>query len=715
VSGGLFNPYWYRVRGLRPCLRGHVKIHRQEYRGERWYLLHDSASGRHHRFSPVAYSLIALMDGRRTLEEIQDATDRRLGDDAPTQGETIHLISQLHVADVIRCDVTPDASEVFDRFAAQHKSSRRSRFANPLYIRLPLFDPDAFLERWLPVVRPVFSGWGLAAWLAVVVWGVALAGTNWRALAAVDLESVLDPLNLALLVVTYPLVKAIHELGHAFATKAWGGEVHEVGIMFLVFAPVPYVDASAAWAFREKGRRMTVGAAGVMVELFLAAIALAVWLETEPGIVHGIAWNIMLIGGTSTLLFNGNPLLRFDGYYVLADAIEIPNLAGRAQKHLAYLFQHYVLGLPERRRIMTAPGEKAWFVCYGVGAFVYRIAITIGIAFFVATKFFVVGVLLAIWGLAMQTLVPAVRSLRRLMRDPRVPRKLGRVTAGSAVVVTAAILLLFVVPMPVRTHAEGVVWPPEQSQVRAGGAGFVRRILARPGTHVERGEPLVEIDDPIQRKRIRALAARERELRTRYQAARVEDLAQSDIVLEELETARAELAQERQRGQERTVRSPATGTFVLPVAQNLPGRYVERGEVLGYVADFAAPTVRALVSQADIGRVRTRTRGVEVRLAERVRDVIPAHLSRELPTATRQLPSMALGAAGGGRMAVDRRDAEGLTAVDTFFQFDLELPPETSVRAIGGRVFVRFDHGSSALAPLAFESLRRLFLGRLGV
>jgi putative peptide zinc metalloprotease protein len=715
MSGGLVDPYWYRVRGLRPSLRSHVEIHRQEYRGERWYLLHDAASGRHHRFSPAAYCMIALIDGRRTLEEIHDATARRLGDAAPTQGETIHLISQLHAADAIRCDVAPDAREVFSRFATQQKTSRRSRFANPLYVRLPLFDPDAFLERWLPVVRPLFSSWGFAAWLVVVAWGVMLAGSNWRALTSVDLESVFDPLNLALLVVTYPFVKAIHEMGHAFATKAWGGEVHEVGIMFLVFAPVPYVDASAAWAFREKGRRMAVGAAGVMVELFLAALALPIWLETQPGVVHGIAWNVMLIGGTSTLLFNGNPLLRFDGYYVLSDAIEIPNLAGRAQKHLASLFQHYVLGLPERRRMVTARGEQTWFVCYGLAAFAYRIAITVGIAFFVATKFFVVGVLIAIWGVTMQTLVPAVRSLLRLLRDPRVPRQLARVAVGGAASVAAAILLLFVVPVPVRTHAEGVVWPPEQSQVRAGGAGFVRRILARPGTHVERGEPLIEIDDPIQRKRIRALAARERELRTRYHAARVEDLVQSDIALEDLETVRAELAQERQQRRERTVRSPAAGTFVLPVAQNLPGRYVERGEVLGYVADFAAPTVRALVSQADIGRVRARTRNVEVRLAERIGDVIPARLSRELPTATRRLPSMALGAAGGGHVAVDRRDAEGLTAVDTFFQFDLALPPETSVRAIGGRVFVRFDHGSSALAPLAVESLRRLFLGRLGV
>jgi putative peptide zinc metalloprotease protein len=423
----------------------------------------------------------------------------------------------------------------------------------------------------------------------------------------------------------------------------------------------------------------------------------------------------MLIGGISTLFFNGNPLLRFDGYYVLADAIEIPNLARRSTQHLGYLLEHYVLGLPERRRVFSAPGEKTWFVVYGIAAFLYRIAITIGIAFFVATKFFVVGVLLAIWGVSMQTLVPVVRGLARLRRDPRISSAPGRVAAGTAAALVAALALLFALPVPVRTYAEGVVWPPERSQVRAAGSGFVQRILVRPGTYVQQGDPLIRIDDPLLRTRIRTLEARERELRTRYHAKRIENLVQSDIVREELDSLRAELTRERRRAQDHIVRSPSTGTFVLPVAENLPGRHVERGEVLGYVADFAAPTVRALVSQTEIGRVSTRTRRVEVRLAERIGQVIPARLIRAQPTASRDLPSMALGAAGGGRLAVDRRDREGLTAVETFYQLDLALPQETWVHGIGGRVFVRFDHGSSALAPLVFASVRRMFLGRLGV
>ena len=123
---------------------------------------------------------------------------------------------------------------------------------------------------------------------------------------------------------------------------------------------------------------MTVAAAGMAVELFVAALALFLWLNVESGRVSAIAYNVMLIGGVSTLLFNGNPLLRYDGYYVLADWIEIPNLAQRSTRYLGYLLQHYILGVDDAVSPVTAPGERAWFICYGIASFCYRLFILAG-------------------------------------------------------------------------------------------------------------------------------------------------------------------------------------------------------------------------------------------------------------------------------------------------------------------------------------------------
>ena len=273
------------------------------------------------------------MNGERSLQEIWDTVCDQLGDDAPTQDETIQLLARLHASDLLQADVPPDSLELFRRFERDERSRRWRRFANPLSVRFPLLDPERFLTWALPAVQPLFGRLGFAVWLAVVFAASLLAGAHWHDLTHELADRALAPENLLILALVYPLVKALHECGHGFATKVWGGEVHEAGIVLLVLMPIPYVDASASTAFRSRRRRIVVSAAGMMVELFLAALALFVWLLVEPGTVRDAAWNVMLIGSLSTLLFNGNPLLRFDGYYVLADAVEIPNLKARSTQY----------------------------------------------------------------------------------------------------------------------------------------------------------------------------------------------------------------------------------------------------------------------------------------------------------------------------------------------------------------------------------------------
>ena len=458
-----------------------------------------------------------------------------------------------------------------------------------------------------------------------------------------------------------------------------------------------------------------VGAAGIAVELFLAAVGTFVWIAVEPGFVRHVAYAVMLVGGLSTLFFNGNPLLRFDGYYVLADWIEIPNLSARSTEQLTYLFDTYVLGLPERRARHSTDGERPWLVVYGICAFVYRLFIGFAIALFVASRFFVLGVVIAIGSVARQTVVPLVRSVARLHHDPRVPEKRGRVMAALAGLAASLVLGLFVLPVPVWTSTQGIVWLPEQAQVRAGADGFVLKVLKAPGATVERGEPLLETFDPENAARLQVLEAQVRELRAHLQNVYLEDQVEAEIAQEELEARQAELARVRALADAAVIRSPAAGSFVLPQARDLPGHFVSRGKVLGYVANHEQPIVRAVVSQADVTFVRGRIESVAVRLADRIGEVVPATVQREVPQASERLPSMALGAMGGGPFAVDTRDPDGMTAAEKLFQVDLALPADARIGGIGERVYVRFEHGNEPLAKRGFRAVRRLFLGRLGV
>ena len=343
----LLSPHWYRVAYLKPRLRSGVRVSRQQVRGQTWYVLTDPVSGRHHRFNGLAYALIAGCDGQLTIDDIWAQRVDADGDDAPTQAQAIEVFAQAFSANLLGGDVAPDAGGVMKAQGKRHAQRRRGAL-NPLSFKLPLWDPDRFLDAQVHRVQWCFGS--AARWLLLVLLAVAgfLLATNFSEILRATATQLEHGRMLILLWIAYPVVKALHELAHAFAVKAYGGEVHEMGVTMLMLTPVPYVDASASIAFEDKRQRVTVGAAGIAAELLLASAALVLWLLLEPGLPRDAALAVLFIGGVSTLLVNGNPLLRFDGYHVLCDALELPNLAQRSQRLWHAVGKRLALGLAAR-------------------------------------------------------------------------------------------------------------------------------------------------------------------------------------------------------------------------------------------------------------------------------------------------------------------------------------------------------------------------------
>ncbi len=676
-------------------------------------MLEDKSSGRYFRFSSAVNQFVGLMNGERTVQEIWDSVCEKLGDNAPTQDEVIQLLGQLHASDVLQCDVSPDSMELFRRFDKKRSKDWKQRLASPLFVKFPLLDPEEQLERWLPLVSPLFTWAGALIWLCVVCAAAVLAVSHWSALTHNFADHALAPTNLLILALTYPVTKAVHELGHAFATKIWGGEVHEMGITMLAFMPIPYVDCSSASAFLDKRQRMIVGAAGIIVEFFLAALALFVWLNVQPGIVREIAFNVMLIGGVSTLFFNGNPLLRFDGYYVLADAVEIPNLATRSRKYLSYLFIRYVFGVREARSPVTAPGEAGWFLVYGTASMLYKFFVMFVIIVFISAKFFVIGLMLAGWIIATQIFLPIVKQVSFVLLSPQIQRHRVRAVATTFLTLIAVIVLLFLVPVPSRTMAEGVVWLPEQSQVKAAINGTVVRVLAAPDSRVEPGEPLFETEDPFLPVNVKLIESQLRELSVRYDAQRRVDRVRAQIIKEEMAAIQANLADARDRLGRLIVRSEVAGKFIVPNADDLPGRFIKQGETLGYITDSSPITARVVLKQGEYALVRERTLEVEARFSDRIDEPLEATIKREVPAANYLLPSKVLGRIGGGRIPVDPLDSRGTKALEKIFQIDVEIHERKEVPHIGKRVYLRFNHGNEPVAQQLYRALSRLLLGLL--
>jgi len=714
MSESLFSPSWYRVAKLKPKLRGHGHVYRHTYRGELWYVLQDHSRSRYYRFSPTAYHLIGQMSGKHTVQELWESACERFGDDAPTQQDVVQLLSQLHGADMLLSGVPPDTAELLRRSKKVERAKWGQRLRSPMALRFPLVDPEKFLSRTVALVRPMFGVFGAVLWLAVVAAAVVMAGLHWSELTENVVDRVLSAQNLLVLWLAYPFVKILHELGHGYAVKVWGGEVHEMGVMLLVLMPIPYVDASAASQFPVKHRRLVVGAAGILVELFVASLAVFLWVAMEPGLVRSVAFNVILIGSVSTLLFNGNPLLRFDGYYIFADLVEIPNLAQRGTKYLGYLWQRYVFRAKPKPP-HCSPGERGWFVVYTISAFVYRAFVYVAIVLFIAGKFFFIGVILAMWATYSMAVAPLVKALKYVASSPALRDKRSRAVLLTTATVLIVLVLVLVVPFPLRTRTEGVVWVPEESLVRAGTGGFVRDVTAESGASVVKDEIVVECWDPLLMANARVLQAQLEELQSRYDAALVSDRVQVKILRKEIEDVRKEIARAEERLNALELRSPIDGVFVTPRAQDLPGRYVRQGELLAYVLYVRRPTIRVVVPQSNVDLVRRRTRDVEVRLAERLDRALPAVIKREVPEAAERLPSTALGSAGGGEIAIDPSDSGGTRTFETLFQFDLELDESVDEVFVGGRVYVRFDHGWEPLARRWYRSIRQLFLKRFNV
>jgi putative peptide zinc metalloprotease protein len=711
----VFSPSWYRVAGLKPRLRGHAHIRRHDYRGEVWYVLQDHASGRYYRFTPEVYQVIGQMDGERTVQELWENAAGRLGDDAPTQGEMIQLLSNLHNADVLLCDVPPDSVELLRRADRVQRARWTQNLRSPMAMRFPLVDPEKFLARTIGLVRPFLTVYGALLWLAVVGTAGVLVGMHWSELTENVVDRVFSAQNLVVLLLAYPFVKIVHELGHGYMAKAWGGEVHEMGIMLIVLMPIPYVDASAASEFRSTHRRVLVGAAGIIVELFLASLAVFFWLSLDQGVLRSVAYNVILIGSVSTILFNGNPLLRYDGYYVLADILEIPNLAQRGAQYLGYLVKRFPLAIKKEIPPYTGPGEPFWLVFYTVTSFLYRIFIYTAIILVIAGKFFFIGVLLALWSAFSLVVAPIYRGLRFLVANPALRESRPRALALTALVLAILVPLLFVIPFPCRTRAEGVVWVPEESLARAGTAGFADRVVAPPDSMVRKDQLLVVCRDPLLDSQVKVLQARLEEQLARYDAANATDKVEVQVVREEIASTRAELTRAQERFQELEVRSPSDGRWILPNAQDLPGRYLKQGDLVGYVLEIDRPTVRVVVPQSTVDLVRQRCRRVDVRMVEQVAPVQQAVIRREVPGGLERLPSTVLGRSGGGEIATDPRDTQGTKAFEKMFQFDLELTRPLDRVFVGGRVYVRFDHGPEPLAFQWYRQIRQMFLRRFNV
>jgi putative peptide zinc metalloprotease protein len=707
MSATLLSPNWYRVAYLRPRLRAGLQVSRHTVRGEQWLVVTNPMTGTHHRFNQVAWKLVASCDGQRSLDEAWSALVDAAGDTAPTQDEAIAIAGQALSAHILVGDVPPDAASVV-RLHDRRVGRTRRQAINPLAFRLPLWNPDTFLDRHLPHLAWLFAPTALRICLALAALSALLALIHAQALAADAQRLLSEPRGLLLTWCAYPVIKALHELAHGFMIKAHGGAVRQMGVSLLLLMPVPYVDASASAVFENKRARAGVAAAGIVVELLLAGLGLGVWLVLEPSLARDAAIAVVLVGGLSTLLVNGNPLLRFDGYHVLCDLAELPNLAQRSRAHWLNLLQRRVLGLPSAQAQGLARGERPWLLAYTPLSWAMRTVLLCVLALALAQAWPAASLVLALAALWLGVAGPLGKGMVWVLRAPELHQRRVRAVATVGSGVAAVLVLAFAAPLPQRSHAPAVVRLPDEAEVRLQAAGFVERFLVPDGATVDAGDAIAVLSNPVLLADVARVHASWQEAEVEHTRLRDTDPRAAAQAGDRVAQFRGELLSLQAQRDALQVRARTGGRITLDSHRNRVGMFLPQGHLLAQVLPDTAPLVRALVGNSDIALVRDNTASATVMLASGGTP-LAAQMQGAVPQATFQLPSSALGVAGGGHIAVDPADSKGLTARTPHFQVDLSLPVQVRP-PIGTRAMVTFEHGPGSAADWLARQMRVAFL-----
>jgi len=450
------------------------------------------------------------------------------------------------------------------------------------------------------------------------------------------------------------------------------------------------------------------------VELAMASLAAVVWANTRDGsAANAIAYNMMFIASVSTLLFNANPLLRYDGYYILSDLIEIPNLAQRGKQYIYYLVRKHGWGVRRAQNPAHTRGEKFWLFTYAVASFIYRIFVCIAILLFVASRLFFVGVILALAALVTWVFLPIGKLIHYLLTHGELERVRHRALATSVAATILMIASVGIIPWPQRCRFEGVIEPVKMAVIHAETDGFLRAVVAPSNSMVKAGDELMRTENPALESVQKRLSAERRRLHAQMRIAERENRAAAQALREQIAALDERIAFVDEQVSKLIIRAPFDGQWVAPKIDFLINGYLSQGDRLGLIDSTAGLMVRGLGRQ-DVAAQLERFREIEMRIKGRPEPSIGGRITKILPAGQEQLPSAALGYQVGGGMPTTPDGRDGVKAAERFFEIHV-LPDCCQNLRSGQRVIVRAKLPSQPLASQWWRSALRLFQRRFQI
>ncbi len=670
--------------------RADLTIESAIYQDEQSWIVKDPVSLKYHRLRKPEIIVLEMLDGKSTLEDIKEKLQYEFPTKIVRLSDLQSLVSSLYRAGMLLSDAPGQAEQLLKRDGETKQREMIGRLSNVLAIRFPGYDPERILNWLHPKLGWIFDRTGIIIWCIVAITAGSLLVANLDEFRQrlPNFYEFFSARNFFWLALVMAVTKIGHELGHGLSCKHFGGECHEIGFMLLVFTPAMYCDTSDSWLLPNKWHRAFIGFAGMYVEVFLASIATFLWWFTQPGLFNFMCLNVMFVSSISTVIFNANPLLRYDGYYILSDILEIPNLAQKSRLAMMNALRVHCLGMrPVSQRQLPAQGHFT-FITYSIASFLYRWFVLVMIVWFVSEMFEPYG--LQIIGqaiIAMSAFGLLVMPLWKLGKFFSVPGRIQEVKKprlmATVAVVALFLLVLCFVPFAKNVSMTVVIRPDNAERVYVSVPGTIEQLHVQPGDEVQPGQKLVTLRNVDASLQVASLTSRKKTQETTLQLLNHQRVYDDEIVsripvekaaLNDVSTQLVELEKENRQLE---LTSSIAGTVMPPVEvaespdhemmlggwDGTPfdtdnrGAFLETGTLFCIIGDPNRMQATLILNQMDVKQVKPE-QSVRILLEEypnlilhgKIREVA----KRDLETTPRELTSTA-----GGPLATETDPTTG--------------------------------------------------------
>jgi putative peptide zinc metalloprotease protein len=592
-------------------LRPDLVVQPQFYEGMTHYVVKDPLALKYFRFKQEEYFLLQQLDGKTPLQDVKRAFERKYRPQTITVDDLLRFVAQLHEASLIQVDTAEQAKVLIKRRRKNIWKKVGQFFANILYIKIPVVDPERMLTGMYPYFRWIFTPAFIFVSVSMMLAAITLVISQWTTFQAKlpEFQSFFNWRTIIYFWCSLAVIKIIHEFGHGLTAKHYGGEVHEMGMLFLVLTPALYCDVTDSWLLPSKWKRIWISAAGIYVECFLASIATFVWWKTEPGLLNSLMLATMFICSVNTIMFNANPLLRYDGYYVMSDWLEIPNLRIKSNQFFAYAFQEKILGLEVPNQHYLPKARRTLFVTYAVASYLYRWFVTFSIIFFLSQVLKPYGLQSISYLLALGSLIPLlfmpIFQITKFVRQPGRMRKVKKARAAAwfagAAAVVAGILLI---PTPLRVKGTFVIMPAQPATIYADTPGRMVQLLVRDGEMVKEGQLLAVLSnlDKLKEREQHQMeqAVYFAKYNTYFRSVSLADRGMANQSLQQAQDKEPIITRVSDQIERLNLVAPCDGQAIgVPHSETL-GQWLEPGKPFCQIADPTKLEAHLIMDQADV-------------------------------------------------------------------------------------------------------------------